>query len=411
MEKTKIVKSLITGVLVLLTVAVLAAAPAAAADTVASSVDWENFVIKQGDSHGDVDIILSADITLDNALVAEDKYLKNVKINGNGHKITLKMNETAADNVALIGCVENGNVEISDLTVEGAVVMKDLAGKNRAAAIIAYAKGGNYSFTNVNIEGMKIVSGGSVGGFIGYATKDAVISINSCTVNKSLIKASANYYSGGFIGCVEDGCDITILKSALTNSWVRAEKVAAGGFVGCAAGKLLNVHGCTVADSEIYGAFGQTGGIVGFLNSDLNVDYVGIYNSTILTTAAPALTAGASYRSAETVKFIGVGGLVGEKNGDQFTLTATETSIESTTIASNREIVNYIVGYPNLGTMNGVSVSADTKLMPEISAELNPDLYEGKTVPTVVSTPFPLVGILAGLGIAGLLFARKRKTE
>ena len=410
MEKTKIGKSLITAVLVFLTVAVIAAAPAAATDTVASSVDWETFVINQSDSHGDVDIVLTADITLNNVIVAEDKYLKNVKINGNGHKITLNMLDTASDNVAFIGCVANGNVEISNLTVEGSVVMKDLAGKNRAAALIAYAKGGTYTFKNITLNDMNIVSGGSVGGFIGYATNDAVISIENCAINRSLIKASANYYCGGYVGWVDNGTTVTITNSSITSSWIRAEKVAAGGFVGCAAGELLTVSGCTITNCEIYGAYGQTGGIVGFLESNLVVDNDTITDTTILSTAVPSLSNG-SYRSAETTKFIGVGGIAGEKNGDEYTVTASGTAINSSTIASNREIVNYIIGYPSTGTLNGITVSADTKLMPEISPELNPDIYVGKTVPTVAQTPFPLAGLLAGLGIAGLLFIRKRKTE
>ena len=407
MEKTKIGKNFITVVFAFLTVAVLATAPVAATDSVGSAADWEKYVMNHGDSHSDVDIILSEDIVLTNVLCAENKYLKNVKINGNNHKITLNLNDTASDNVALISRVENGTVEITNLTVEGSAVMKHLAGKNRAAGLIAYVKGGNCSFKNVSVNNINIVSGGSVGGFIGYATSGAIIKFETCEVNRSHIKASTNYYAGGFIGWEDNSCIVKIIDSLVLNSDISAEKVTAGGFVGCAAGEDLVVSKCKVSDCEIYSACGQTGGVVGFLESNLEMENVTIINTKILTTAAPPLTNG-SYLSAKTDKFIGVGGLVGEMNGDEYTLTATGTTITTSIIASNRENVNYIIGCPSTPILNGVIVSKDTKLEQEITQERNPELYDKKTAPKVAKTPFPLSSLLAGLGIVGLLI-RQRK--
>jgi len=414
MMKTK--KYLIPAVCCLLLAAFLVIAPVAATDSVSSHADWQKYVVEKAANHEDVDVVLTSDIALNDTAGTESGYLKNVKINGNGHTITLNLTEGIVDNVALLGYIKDGHVEVSDLKLSGTISMKENEGKNRAAALIGYANGGEYILNKVELNGMNISYGGTVGGLIGYAGNEAIVSMNGCNIKNSKIATTNGYFAGGFLGWGADGTTCSFKDCTMETSYVSGSKVPSGGIAGCLAG-TNDISGCSISGkSEIYSAYGQTGGLVGYLAGILSVHDTKIADSTIIATGVPAQKQGASTRAVVTNKNIGVGGFIGEmatpdKDGiPQSSLTATSSSITSCQILSNRgdqlgEVVGN--GYPGT-TVPGVTLTGNT--VKEINQNDNPAYYVGHATPKAVSTPLPLLGILAGLAIAGLI-ARKRKTE
>jgi len=405
----KIKKYFLPAVLALALAAFLLVAPVAATDSISSSTDWQTYVLDKAANHEDIDVVLTNDITLNAVAGTESGFLKNVKINGDGHTITLNLTEGSIDNVALLGYVKEGTVEISNLTVSGKITMKDKAGKNRAAALIGYANRADCIFNNVKLENLNLSYGGTVGGFVGYAGNGTTIEAKDCSINKSTIATSAGYFAGGFIGWAPKTSTVTLTNCSITDSHVAASKVPSGGFAGCAAGYSFTISGCSISGSEIYGAFGQTGGLVGYLETDLTVQNTTIKDSTVISTGVPALKSGVATRAVVTDKDVGVGGFVGEMVPETSTLYISDSSISNCKILSNRgDMLGEVVGNGLDGeTVSGVTLSGNTVM--EINEVDNPDYYVGKATPTKVSTPLPLLGILAGLGLAGFIAVRKSR--
>lgn len=412
MMKTK--KYFVPAILALLLAAFLVIAPVAAADSVSNAADWQKYVVDKASEHQDIDVVLTNDIVLGITAGSESSYLTNVKIDGNGHTITLNLADNQVDNVGLLGYVKDGKVSITNLTLKGKIVMQEKAGKNRAAALIGYANGGTYTLDKVNLAGMDVSYGGTVGGLIGYADNGATISMTDCSITLSTIATTSGYFVGGFTGWLKEGTTVSFKNCSMTSSYISGSKVPAGGFIGCLAGSAL-ISDCTITKSEIYSAFGQNGGLVGYLEGKLVVENTKITESTVISTGVPAKNQGASTRAVVTDKNVGVGGFIGEistetdKDGiAKASLSVTGSEISNSYIYSNRgDMLHEVVGNPET-TVPGVTLT-DNVVM-EISKETNPLLYEGKAEPTSVSTPLPLLGILAGLGVAGLI-ARKRKSE
>ena len=136
---------------------------------------------------------------------------------GNGHTITVNINDQANYGTALFCNLNSGG--ISSLNVQGSVV-----GSEYAAALVGYATGGYNGL--VNCVCTATVSGGScIGGIVGYA-KSSNNTIETSVFHGDFLSSSMN--RGAIFGWADDGVHVEIIEcaylsasnpSALLDAW------------------------------------------------------------------------------------------------------------------------------------------------------------------------------------------------
>jgi hypothetical protein len=163
--------------------------------------DWVAFrdKVKAAEGKEDVNARLYADISLnskDNIVGYSGNYPYRGVFDGNGHTITLDISDDA-NNTALFSHVANAR------------------------------------FRSLHTAGTVTSSAKFTGGLIGHVDEGSTVNIENCrssmTINSSVNGDATN---GGFIGAVEDNCNIIIRTSEFDGSFTGDNCHSNGGFVG-----------------------------------------------------------------------------------------------------------------------------------------------------------------------------------
>ena len=144
--------------------------------------------------------------------------------------------------------IDGNNKKISNLTVT-----ETLSGNNSFGGLIAHIKGAS-SIVNLTLENLTVVSGAPhrfVGGFFGYLSNSASLTMDNCHVSGSITSAwgTANAgATGGFVGITVAG-NVTITNCTNAADIIdstNATKPLMGGIVGdYECNSLLTIQNCT----------------------------------------------------------------------------------------------------------------------------------------------------------------------
>ncbi len=169
-------------------------------------------------SSNDIVIELTQDFDAENGwtAIAPEGYngVKNVVVNGNGHKIT-NLND-----VLFVGSFAgNGTITINDLTIESANISRAGFGNNSSlgfGAFIGYSdSSGTVTLNNCHLVDSTInCTSGYAGGLVGYVSSPTVFT--NCSVSGSTI--SGNKSAGALIG--HGGANVTVNGATVTGNTI-----------------------------------------------------------------------------------------------------------------------------------------------------------------------------------------------
>lgn len=152
--------------------------------------------------------LLTADITVNNALgLTDDRRFKGT-FDGGGHRITAYLN--GPENVALFEFLDGATVK--NLIVDGSFY-----GYAGVAAIAAQAFGGS-TITNCLVkasinweEGYADTQSGRAAAFVGYYNSSSgVLQISGCAFTGRIVRIKGSYEQGAFVGALAGNAHVTI---------------------------------------------------------------------------------------------------------------------------------------------------------------------------------------------------------
>ena len=156
--------------------------------------------------------------------------LSNGKMfDGAGHTLkNVKLDYTTSQDWSSLfvtggGSVGSSNINVKDLTVDGAYVVADKAGDGNAAVIASYAEA-TLNIENVKVKNSTVNGTQSIGALVGHVTASGDATIKNCEIDNVTLSTfdvpgeSGNI--GGVVGRVTGKC--TIENTSISNSVINA---------------------------------------------------------------------------------------------------------------------------------------------------------------------------------------------
>ena len=181
--------------------------------TISNSKDWNTFALLVKEANGaEVNAVLTADISIDEAIGKQNNVAWHGIFEGNGHTLNVSINQSSIEFSAPFARVNN--VTIRNLHVTG-----NITGSLHSAGLIGYAKNSNNTIENVRVSAtINAVSTTHVGGFIGHGGTGSS-TLTNCLFDGTIMQTNnIGQYAGAFIGW-EDGLTNSKLTNCLENGY------------------------------------------------------------------------------------------------------------------------------------------------------------------------------------------------
>lgn len=210
---------------------------------ISSSDDWDDFVaeVRMGDTDGFYK--LTRDITIENSVGTSTNPFTG-HFDGNSHKITAAVSDTAAQGTAPFRYI--CDAEIKDLKADGMV-----RGGDHSAGLVGFALKGNgpeESEFNIirNVTVSTTINGGEyAGGIVGHG-KTSVLKLYDCQFNGEINGGSK--YTGGLLGW-SDGQKLTIDNCIFCGSYKGSGKFHPIAVKNAGAKMVLNISNAYYAST------------------------------------------------------------------------------------------------------------------------------------------------------------------
>lgn len=175
-----------------------------------NSEDWKTFVqIVKEVKGAEVNAVLTADISISNAVGSLDNVAWHGTFDGNGHQLNVSINNLNAEFNAPFARVNN--VTIRNLYVTGSVY-----GSIHSSGLIGHAINSSNTIENVRVSATIYAYGTHAGGFIGHGGSGSS-TLTNCLFDGSILSSSSKgQYAGVFIGW-EDGTTKSVVSKCLEN--------------------------------------------------------------------------------------------------------------------------------------------------------------------------------------------------